>query len=186
MGLIPLSYKNKHDISFLENKKITILKPTYLVFYKNKYQNGYNYKNVRSILSLEAPHKGFEYEYEFIIKINCNITFYIKDIIGYCDNEGGFYKYEVTPILLNKIKLKDITIIHVCDIFKILFDEKHYEYLELKMFMYDNFFPIRCYSDNCNYTRCAYPKYYDNTMKNEDKLKKFIHLNKDTFLIENL
>lgn len=46
MGCIQ-SFTGEHTLSFLEEKKITTLKPTYLLLNKNRNKNGWNYENIQ-------------------------------------------------------------------------------------------------------------------------------------------
>ncbi len=193
MGAKYSSCKENHYLSFLENKKITILEPTYLVLYKNKSENGYDYENIQkcrllkknplnisdncNMLDKELPsYPKNESTYEFIIKINCKISFFIKDIVEILNVIEGPRNYQIEPILLNKIKIKDIEILLASDIFNMLFDKKKFEYLNLKIFMYESFFNVDS----------GWIYFSRSKKKNEDKLKNFINDYKDIFLIEDL
>lgn len=121
MGSSPSSHYSTHPLSFLRNKKITTLKPIYLYYYKNKRSNGWDYENCQKghlcffkpEIESENPYKSCPYD--FVMEINCNISFYINDIIGYCYNEGGVYTYEIEPCFFHKIKTSECKIIKASD-----------------------------------------------------------------------
>ncbi len=145
MGCAPSSYLGNHYLSCLENKKITTLKPVYLVYWKDKDRNNKNFKNKQKghltfyIPEENADHIG-SYKYaDFIMEINCNLTFYIKDIIGYCYNEGGVFTYEFEPYFLDKVDISNCKIIKTSTEYPNKFNRKKLN-LNDKVFIYDDFF----------------------------------------------
>lgn len=150
------SYLKNHSLSSLDDKKITTLKPVYLVFWKDTNRNSYNNPDgpkaelKYKINNTHEPSK-FTNLCECVkcnalltIKINSNLTFSIQDIIGYqkqFDESGSTY-YEVMPKFLNntnKVKLSDIEIINVSDEYLNKLNKQ--KYLDISnVFMRDWFF----------------------------------------------
>ncbi len=126
--LIPSSYKNENLFSFLIGKKITTIRPTYLVCYsdlsidkafisfyepKQNYDNKLNIKVHAKNIDQKDDYFAYEKNMEIVIKINCGVSFYIDDIIGYCDNEGGIYIFHYYLTFLNDINKSDVEIIKI-------------------------------------------------------------------------
>lgn len=108
MGSGPSSYKYSNVLSFLVDKKITTLKPTYLYYIPGYYD--------KFCLTFDDPNeKGnfFNKDDQIVIKINSSISFFIDDIIGYCYNEGGVYTYDYHLTFLQNINSSDVTFIKV-------------------------------------------------------------------------
>jgi len=201
----PRSVLGKHKrISCLENKKITLLKPVYLVFFKTNYRNGVNYETIQkgnlrfnfnyghfsensvttcTLGSYGDPttmYKNLKEDIELLLKINTKISFYIKDIVSYTADLNGLSSCEIEPYILNKIKVSDVEII-IAPADYLLKISKH-KYLDLNglVYMYENMF-----NKECMYImETIYNDKKEET--NEEKIKKLIEANKDNYLVEDL
>jgi len=181
MGSSPSSCYSHHPLLFLKNKKITTLKPIYLCYYKNKKSNGWDYENCqKGCLSFyepeiesENPYKSCPYD--FVMEINCNISFYILDIIGYCYNEGGVFTYEIEPCFFHKIKTSNCKIIKASDEYIEKFNKIKKIDLNNKVFMYEITLG------------CHYFYFYDNLLKikNENNDIDALNIEKIEIIKEN-
>lgn len=194
MGSAPSSYYDKHQLSFLCKKNITTLKPVYLVYWKDEKINGWDYKNKeKATLTFHKPDNSICYCSEkyadFIMEINCNLTFYIIDIIGYCYNEGGVFSYEFEPRFFHKVKMSDCKIIKASGEYKKKFYNLKKINLDNEVFMFDSFFHEEHYEEK----KISWfgNKLYDDTysknkMTNEEKLKYLTDNFSEFYKIENL
>lgn len=192
MGSGPSSYKNNNELSFLVHKKITTLKPTYLIYQPNHYD-----KN-KLCLSFEEPSdtkieiiypKPLNNIPDIKIKINCQTSFYIDDIIGYWGFDEGYrYYYHLT--FLHDINESDVEFINMSDdedainIFNKIYDNKEKKF-NLSKFVYTRPYFFKTNSMN------LYDMMYNlnHTIKeNKNKLKYLLEKcgGKDKFLIEEL
>jgi hypothetical protein len=193
------SYLGKHYLSCLENKKITTLKPVYLVFWKNKDYNSYSTKEDKAEIRFDKNYQStcnynnkcnlarcIKCESVFCIKINAKLTFYIQNIIGYDRllDESGIIYYDIMPKFLNntnKIQLSDIEFITVP--IEYLNKIKQQSYLDISnVFFRDNFF-----------NRCKFGKKdildeseYNNKITNKEKLDFIAIKYKDDYLVEDI
>jgi hypothetical protein len=199
----PRSVLGRHErISCLENKKITLLKPVYLVFFKTNYRNGvnyetiqkgnlrfnFNYGNVRensettwTLGSHSDPttmYNNLTEDIELLLKINTKICFYIKDIVSYTADLNGLSSCEIEPYILNKIKVSDVEIIKAPVEYLLKISEHKYLNLNGLVYMYENMFNKECMY---NFISCN-----EKEENNEQKFKKIIEANKDNYLVEDL
>ncbi len=190
------SYLGKHYLSCLENKKITTIKPVYLVFWKNnkystqkdKAEIWFN-KNYKSTCNYNNCYfnRCIKCQSDFCIKINAKLTFYIQDIIGFSlfDTSGNIY-YDIIPKFLNntnKIKLSDIKFITAP--IEYLNKIKQQSYLDISnVFFSDEFFNHHKY----NYKRkdILYQSKYNKSITNKEKLDFIATEYKDNYLVEDI
>lgn len=193
MGSGPSSYKNNNELSFLVHKKITTLKPTYLIYQPNHYD-----KNKLCLIFKETSNDdtfvdNLRKTADIVIKINCNISFYIDDIIGYCYNEGGVYTYDHHLTFLHNINESDVEFINMSDnekainLFNEIYNntEKKFQWFNLSKYVY-----TRPYFFTTNSIK-QYDMRYNLGHKikgDDDKLKYFLEKcgAKEKFLIEEL
>ena len=102
----PTSCINEQQFDWCKNKKFISNNPTYVCFHNNinvnKYTHGWNHKvRPKSRIQWTEPSTESMKHYEIVIRINCALEFHIKDVMGWCDNEGGVYKYQYEPEFIN-------------------------------------------------------------------------------------
>ncbi len=176
--------QGNHYLSCLENKKITTLKPVYLIYTKSSYQdtpkNSPNKNKSQLIFNINK----FEY-YELIIKINCNLCFNIINATTYGIGLGGPNTFEFDVIFLNNVKLTDVEILKAPT--EYLEFVKTQTYLKLYNLVYIDhlFFNHR---DYYNKDDVLDNSYYGNPNKysDKDKLDYIATKYKDYYLVEDI
>ena len=198
------SVLGKHPrISCLENKKITLLKPVYLVFFKTQVRNGVKHETIQkanlrfdfsfgesceggkiftggSSADPKTRYSNLKEDIELLLKINTKISFYIKDIICYTADLNGLSSYEIEPYILNKIKVSDVEIIKAPADYLLKITKHKYLNLNGLVYMYENMFNKECMHIIVNFD------FNKKEETNEEKLKKLIEANKDNYLVEDL
>lgn len=134
MGLGVSYCKGNHYLSCLENKKITTLKPVYLVYFKyNRFNspNKYKYQLVFNEININNYNN-----FDLIIKINCNLSFNIINATTYSSSYADPKQLEFNLVFLNKVKLTDVEILKSSAKYLNFF--KQPEYLKLDDLVYVN------------------------------------------------
>jgi hypothetical protein len=190
------SCKGNNYLSCFENKKITILQPVFLVYSKDNDKYALNDRG-EIMYDINQNHRE---PYNlcncafctavFIIKINSQITFYIKDILSHTNfDTSGIIHYEIIPNFLNntnKVNICNIDFIKVPDEYSKNFATL--QHLDINNVYFTGYFFDRYSRTNQNNFRndVLNNSKYKETITNKEKLD-FIALKyKDDYLVEDL
>lgn len=196
------SYINNSYLSCLENKNITVLKPIFLVYWKDPDKNGYKttFKSGEIMYCINDNHRDNDRlcnctmcKAEFIIKINTQIVFCIEDIFGYqrIYEESGITYYEIIPEFLyesNKIKISDTEMIKVSDDYMEKINSIEYFNINNVFFrdVFFNRYNIAKLSMNESMNDLFNKSKYISTITNREKLEFISENYKNDYLIEDL